>query len=120
MKYKNFKYKNYGKCYFEVGTYFYNHSAMSIEIKNEEGEDIRTATINMQDYIYFPDSATIKNYSENSGMTKFLKKLGVIEDVISSNKCNPNANEGETIDFCMINVEELKKYSKKFNYKYEI
>lgn len=121
MKYKNFKYKEYKKCYFEVGTYFYNHSAMSIEIKSEDGEDIATATVNMPDYMYYPGTATIKNYSENAGMTKFLKKLGIIEEIYSSRKCNIYAtSNNETIDFCSINIEKLKEYSKEFDYEYQL
>lgn len=120
MNYKKFKYKNYKNCYFEVGTYFYNHSAMSIQIKNDDEGDIITVTLNMPDYFYSPGTATIKNYSENIGMTKFLQKLGIIEDLYSTRKCNMFASENETIDFCQINMEKLKEYSKEFDYKYEI
>lgn len=112
MEYKKFNYKNYKNCYFEVGNYFHNPQAMAIQIKNEDEEDIATATVNMPDYLYYPDTATIKNYSENAGMTKFLKKLGIISEVYSSNKCNIFAGESETIDYCEINVEKLKNIAK--------
>jgi len=103
MNYKNFKYKNYTNCYFEVGTYFHNHSAMSIEIKNDDIGDIAIATVNMPEYFYYPETATIKNYSENSGMTKFLEKLGIIKEIYSSRKCNIYASsKNETIDFCQM------------------
>ena len=77
MNFKTFKYKNYGECYFNVDTYFHNKQSMAISIKNIDGEDITVATVNMDNYIYEPDTATIKNYSENAGMTKFLEKLGL-------------------------------------------
>ena len=67
-----------------------------------------------------PDTATIKNYSENSGMTKFLQKLGVIEEVYSRRKSHPLALDSETIDFCQIDIEKLKEYSKEFNYEWKI
>ncbi len=118
MKYKTFKYKNYGDCYFNVSNYLYNKQAMAISIKSIDGEDIAVATVNMNDYMYEPDTATIKNYSENSGITKFLKKLGVIEEVYSSAKCNPYATKNETIDYCLMNIEKLKEYAKEFNYEW--
>ena len=118
MKCKTFKYKNYGDCYFEVGNYLYNKQCMSISIISVDGEPITVCTVNMSDYMYFPNTTTIKNYSENSGITKFLKKLGIIQEVYSSVKCNPNAQKSETIDFCEINIDKLEEYSSKFNYEY--
>lgn len=120
MKCKKFNYKNYKNCYFEVGNYFYNSQSMFINIKNENEGDIAIATVNMTDYMYLPDTATVKNYSENSGMTKFLQKLGIVEQIYTRRKCNPFAVESETIDFCQINVEKLKEYSKEFNYEWKI
>ena len=117
MKYKTFNYKKYKNCYFEVGNYFYNSQSMFIEIKNKKEGNIATATVNMPGYLYLPDTATIKNYSENSGMTKFLQKLGIIENIYTRKRCNPFASEGETIDFCEINIKRLKEYSKEFNYE---
>ena len=119
MNYKTFKYKNYEDCYFSVGSYYYNKYSMAISILNTEGESITTVTVNMKDYFYSPYTATIKNYSENSGITNFLKKLGIIEEIYSQRQCNPYASDSETIDFCLINVDKLKEYSKEFNYDFE-
>lgn len=118
MKYQTFKYKNYGDCHFEVGNYLYNKQCMSISIVSEDGEPITVCTVNMTDYMYFPNTTTIKNYSENSGISKFLKKLGIIQEIYSSVKCNAYAPKGDTIDFCEININKLKEYSNKFNYEY--
>lgn len=120
MKCKTFKYKNYGECYFDVGSYLYNKQAMAISISSLEGESITVVTVNMKNYMYEPNTATIKNYSENSGITNFLEKLGIIEEIYSSAKCNPYAQEDETIDYCLINVKNLKKYSNTFNYEWSI
>lgn len=120
MECKKFNYKNYKDCYFEVGNYLNNSQSMFIQIKNKENGDLYTATVNMPDYMYLPDTATIKNYSENSGMTKFLQKLGIVEETYTRRKCHPLAAESETIDFCQINVEKLKEYSKKFKYEWSI
>lgn len=117
MNYKTFKYKKYKNCYFEVGNYLYNSQSMFIQIKNNEEGDIATATVNMPGYLYMSNTATIKNYSENSGMTKFLQKLGIIEDIYTRKRCNPFATESETIDFCEINIKKLKEYSQEFNYE---
>ena len=118
MEYKKFSYKNYLDCYFEVGNYMYNPDSMFINIKNSEDGDITTATVNMMDYFYLPNTATIKNYSENGGITKFLQKLGVVEEIYTRKKCNEWASENETIDYCEINLDKLKEYSKEFNYKW--
>ena len=99
MNYKTFKYKNYGDCYFNVGNYMYNRQSMAISIVSTEGESITTVTVNMRYYMYEPNTATIKNYSENSDMTKFLQKLGIIEEVYSKSKCNTYASAKETIDY---------------------
>lgn len=115
-----FNYKKYKNCYFEVGNYLYNPQSMFINMIDENGEDITTVTVNMSDYLYYPDTATIKNYSENSGITQFLEKLGIIEEIYSRKKCNPYAIETETIDYCQINIEKLKEYSEEFNYEWKI
>ena len=59
MEYKKFNYKKYKNCYFEVGNYAYNSQSMYIQIKNNDEGDILTATVNMPDYFYTPDTATI-------------------------------------------------------------
>ncbi len=118
MKYKTFNYKNNKNCSFEVSNYQYNPQSMAILIVNSKGEEKARVTINMPDYFYSPDTATIKNYSENSGMTKFLNKLEVIETIYTKRKAHPMASESETIDFCEINIKKLKEYSSKFNYEF--
>ena len=120
MNCKTFKYKEYGDCYFNVGNYMYNKQSMAITIMSKDGENITVATVNMNDYLYEPDTATIKNYSENAGMTKFLKNLGIIEEVYSKVQCHPNALKTETIDYCLINIDKLKEYTKNFNYEWNI
>lgn len=118
MNNKYFKYKDYKKCYFEVGNYLNNQQAMAIVIKNVNGRLEEVISINKPDYLYYPDTVTIKNYSECAGATKFLKKLGVIEEIYSSVKAHPLASKNETIDYCAINVEKLKQYSRKFTYEW--
>lgn len=120
MEFKKFNYKRNKNCYFEVGNYVYNHQSMYIRMMNNKGEEIYRCTTNISGWLYYPETATIKNYSENKGMTKFLEKLGIIDQIYSKRKCNPMAIESETIDYCQINVEALKKYSKVFDYEYGI
>lgn len=120
MNCKTFKYKNYGDCYFNVGNYMYNKQSMAISIVNNEGESITIATVNMNSYVYGPNTATIKNYGENSGMTHFLCKLGIIEEIYTKSKCNPYASQNETIDYCLINIDKLREYTNEFNYEWNI
>ena len=120
MNYKTFKYKNYGDCYFNVGNYVHNKQSMAISIVSTDEEPITVATVNMSDYLYEPETATIKNYSENAGITKFLEKLGVIEEIYTRAKCNPYASKSETIDYCLMNTYKLKEYSKEFNYEWSL
>lgn len=119
MKCKTFNYKNYNNCTFCVNSYLYNKMAMAIQIIDENEETICTCSVYRNDYMYYPGSATIKNYSENSGMTKFLQKLGIIEQVYNKIQCNPYATKSETIDFCDINMKKLKEYSSQFNFEYD-
>ena len=118
MKYKTFNYKKNKNCSFEVGNYQYNPQSMAIVMVDGKGEEITRVTVNMPDYFYSPNTASIKNYSENSGMTKFLNKLGIIESIYTKRKANPFAPQTETIDFCEINIEKLKEYSSEFNYEF--
>lgn len=120
MEYRKFNYKNYKNCYFEVGNYVYNPQSMYIQIRNSEEGDITTVTVNMPDYFYLPETITVKNYSYNCGITKFLKELGIIEEIYTSVKCHPLAAENETIDYCKVNIEKLKEYSKVFNYEWKV
>lgn len=118
MEYKKFSYKNNKNCSFRVGNYLNNKQAMAIEILDDLGDRLYVCTVNKPDYFYEFDTATIKNYSENTGMTKFLKKLGVIDTVYSSVKCNPYAQAKDTIDYCAINIDKLKEYSSEFEYEF--
>ena len=118
MKYKTFKYKKYKNCWFEVGNYPRNPEAMLITINSESMAEPQIITVNMPDYMYDENTATIKNYSENSGITDFLIDLDIIDYIYSKKQSNICATKGETIDYCEINIEEIKKYSKKFNYKF--
>lgn len=120
MKYKTFKYQKYKNCYFIVENYYYDKDSMAITILNNEEGAIADVTVNMNDYFYAPNTATIKNYSENAGMTKFLKNLGIIEELYSSRLYNPLAQKSETIDYCLINIDKLKEYTKRFDYKWEL
>lgn len=98
----------------------YNKQSMAISIISKDGENIAVATVNRNDWLYEPNTATIKNYSENAGMTKFLEKLGVIEEVYSKVQSNPYAPKSETIDYCLIDINKLKEYTNKFDYKWDI
>lgn len=113
---KTFKYKNYANCYFIVGTYLKNKSAMAITIGNDDGP-ISTCTI-YDDFVFYCEGiTTIKNYGENSHMTNFLKKLGIVDEVLESYPCNYNfINPSETKDVCLINMDKLKQYCKKWDY----
>lgn len=118
MEHKKFKYKKYNNCSFVVSSYLQNKYSMAIQIISEDEGPICTCTVHMSDYMYYPGSATIKNYSENSGMTKFLQNLGIIEEIYSKSKCNIFAGNDETIDFCDINMDKLKEYSSEYEYSF--
>ena len=119
MKYKTFKYKNYGNCSFHVCNYMANSDAMYIGILDKDGSLVSACTINEPNYSYLENTATIKNYTENTGMTNFLLKLGVIEQVLTKKYFRMfDTFSKDSIDFCEINIDTLKKYSSKFNYKY--
>lgn len=118
MECKKFNYKNYKDCWFNVGTYASVSGPMFIEIENEKEGPICVATVNMPGYYYDTGETTVKNYSENSGVTKFLQKIGIIKEIYGRRKCNPMAAENETIDYCEINIEKLREYSKNFDYEY--
>lgn len=119
---KTFTYKNYKKCYFKVASYAADKKAMAILIENLKDGPIATCTVYDNYSAYSEHITTIKNYSENSHMTNFLKKLNVVEDVLYSNPCNAfvvdtlNTNNPQTIDTCLINTDVLKEYSKVWNY----
>ena len=119
---KTFTYKDYQNCYFRVGSYAADNAAMAISIENLEDGPIATCTVYDNYSAYSEDITTIKNYSENSYMTSFLKKLKVVEEVLFSMPCNShvintlNTNNPQTIDTCLINTDILKEYSKVWKY----
>lgn len=119
---KTFTYKDYENCYFRVGSYVADNEAMAISIENLEDGPIATCTIYDDYSAYSEHITTIKNYSENSHMTNFLKKLNVISEVLYSKPCNSfvadtlHTNNPQTIDTCLINTDILKQYSKSWNY----
>ncbi len=119
MKYKTFTYKKHKHCSFQVANYLNNTDAMAIVIIDENGNRLYDCTVNKSDYIYEKNTATIRNYMETAGMTNFLIKLGVVEQLITKSNFSVYAtSKKESIDYCDINVEILKKYSSKFDYKY--
>ena len=85
---ETFTYKNYQNCYFTVGSYVADTTAMAISIVNDEDGLISTCTIYDEFGFYASNSITVKNYSENSHMTDFLKSLGVVIDTIDRRPCN--------------------------------
>lgn len=119
MKFKTFKYKNHNNCSFIVSSYVCDNMAIAIQIIDENGEVVCTPTVYKEGYMYEPGFTTIKNYSENAGMTKFLIKLGIVEQVYTKIPCNMYAGKDETIDYCEINMKKLKEYSSKFEYEYD-
>ena len=117
MNFKTFKYKNYTNCTFFVDSYFNDTNAMYIAIQDEKGNTICNCTTYKSDFLYQKNTATIKNYMETSGMTKFLIKLGIVEQVITKSLFKIFANsKNDSIDYCDINIDNLKKYSNNFNY----
>ena len=119
---KTFTYKDYKNCYFRVGSYVADNKAMAISIENLEDGPIATCTVYDDYSAYSEHITTIKNYSENSHMTKFLKKLKVVEEILFSRPCNSfvadtlYTNNPQTIDTCLINTDILKEYSKVWKY----
>ena len=115
---KTFTYKDYENCYFRVGSYAADNKAMAISIENLEDGPIATCTVYDIYSAYSEHITTIKNYSENSHMTKFLKKIKVVDEVLFSRPCNSfvadtlYTNNPQTIDTCLINTDILKEYSK--------
>ncbi len=119
---KTFTYKDYENCYFRVGSYAADNKAMAISIENLEDGPIATCTVYDIYSAYSEHITTIKNYSENSHMTKFLKKIKVVDEVLFSRPCNSfvadtlYTNNPQTIDTCLINTDILKEYSKVWKY----
>lgn len=120
MKYKTFKYKNYNNCSFYVTNYSRNPDAMFIGILDEKGNRIFDCTRNVPDYFYEENVAVIKNYSETYGMTDFLRKMGIVKQINTKSYFKIFGNSSnESMDYCDIDIDKLKKYSSTFNYKWE-
>ena len=119
---KSFDYKTYKNCYFIVSSYTCDPMAMAISIFNNSDGDITTVTVYMDGYVYAPGLTAIKNYSENTGITKFLQELGIIEEILDRRPPNQhvahtlNTPNPETIDWCVINTDKLKEYTKEWYY----
>lgn len=118
---KTFKYKKYKNCYFIVDSYLGDKKAMAITIENNDGA-VAICTVYDKFGVYEEGLVTIKNYSENSHMTDFLKNLGIVLDIVSRYPCNTfsyeslNTNNPQTIDICIIDINKLKEYCKSWNY----
>ena len=117
---KSFPIWEYKNCSFIVSSYLSEPIAIIFAIKDNETSEI-VAKCTTYDLFtnYEVGMATIKNYSENRGMTEFLKKLGVVTNIIESNKVNELAEETETIDVCNIDLEKLREYATEWHYKEE-
>lgn len=119
---KKFTYKNYKGCYFTVASYVADNKAMAISIENENEGPITVCTVYDDMRMYSEHITTIKNYSENSHLTDFLKKMGIVIDIIDRTPCNSyvedslNSENPQTIDICLIDTEKLKEYCKEWNY----
>ena len=117
-----FNYKDYNDCYFTVASYQADPNAIAFSIENSEDGPITTCTVFDREGCYTNGLATIKNYSENSGMTKFLKKLGVVTNIFFRKPCNSlvvdtlDTKNPQSIDTVLIDTDKLKKYSKEWYY----
>ena len=124
---KTFNYKKYKNCFFVVGTYLSDPSAMYIGIENKQDGMITDCTVYMRYTFYETGTVTIKNYSENSNMTNFLKSLKIVKKVYNRVPCNNfsetlaslKSENPQTIDECEIDIDLLKEYSKEWDYNYE-
>ena len=115
---KYFKIWNYEDCSFTVSHYLADKKAIAIIIEdNITSEIVAKCTTYLEDTKYQKGIATIKNYSENKGMTDFLKKLGIVTEIFKSQKVNELAEDTETIDFCKINLKKLKEYATVWHYE---
>ena len=119
---KAFKYKDYSNCHFIVSSYACEPKALAISIIDENQEPITVSTVYMDGYVYTPWVTAIKNYSENSGMTQFLQSLGIITEILDRRAANEyvadtlNTSDPQTIDWCVIDTDKLKKYAKEWYY----
>lgn len=88
-----------------------------VSIKNN-----RRTSMKKRDIRKFTNMFKINRHEKkiNRYKEEFLEKLGVIEEVYTSAKCNPYASENETIDYCLMNIEKLKEYTNTFNYEWSL
>lgn len=115
---KYFKIWNYEDCSFTVSHYLADKKAIAIIIEdNITSEIVVKCTTYLENTKYEIGMATIKNYSENKGLTEILKGLGVVTEVFKSQKVNELAEDSETIDFCKINLKKLKEYAIVWHYE---
>lgn len=115
---KSFPIWEYKNCSFIVSSYLSEPIAIIFAIKdNETSEIVAKCTIYDLSTNYKKGMATIKNYSENRGMTNILKELGIVTNIIESNKVNELAEDTETIDVCNIDLEKLREYASDWNYE---
>lgn len=115
---KTFNIWQYNNCAFEASHYIADSKAIAIRIvDNETSEAIVKCTTYIQNVEYKEGIATIKNYSENRGMTDFLKEMGIVTEVVESFKCNEDAEDTETIDVCKIDLKKLKEYARDWHYE---
>lgn len=116
-KNKIFQYEEYKDCHFIVSHYLTDKNAIAIIIE----DDITRKTIKCTTYIpkieYKEGIATIKNYSENQGITDFLISLGVVTEVIEKKKVNELAEDTETIDICKIDLKKLKDFATEWHFE---
>jgi len=109
-KYKTFKYQNYKNCFFSVGRYQIGNN-LAFQIESEKQGYIADCTVNIANWNYPKDSfVTIKSYSENEGMLKFLKNLGVVTEAY----CKVPTGY-VCADACIIDLDKLKEYTAVWN-----
>ena len=112
-----FEFKQYSKCQFFVSHYIADDKAIAIIIKDSATDEPICKCTKYDEFLeYEIGIATIKNYSENAGMTEFLRNLKIVEEIKKSYKVNDMAEDTETVDICKINLEELKAYAEEWKY----
>ena len=112
-----FEFKKNSKCQFFVSHYISDDKAIAIIIKDSTTDELICKCTTYDEFSeYEIGIATIKNYSENTGMTNFLRNLKIVEEVRDSYKINDMAEDTETVDICKINLERLKAYANEWHY----
>lgn len=112
-----FEFKQYSKCQFFVSHYIADDKAIAIIIKDSATDEPICKCTTYDEFLeYEIGIATIKNYSENAGMTEFLRNLKIVEEVRENYKANDLAEDSETIDVCKLNLKILKSYADEWHY----